>query len=383
MSKQATPKRSFQPLDKDPALSPTLPGYLYSDPAVMAEERRRIFYQEWQLVGHVSQLRQAGDYITASIADQKVMVIHDKTDKNRAFFNVCQHRAHELLSGSGNTRNAIVCPYHAWTYRLTGTLRTARGTEKLPNFDPHDFGLTPVRLEEVMGFLFINLDADAPPVENVYRGLFNDMRKTMPWADEAMVLPDVQQGDLNESTLEANWKVLAENCLECYHCTNAHPDFVDLIAIDSYSCTQHGKWQKSVGDLRKNDSKAYWVADDAPVQTASFWHVYPNIQFGCLPGDKVMTAFTFNPEDADRTFLKAMLLAAPGHLPSPERCQYVGEVLWPEDEALCVSVQQGLKSLGYRQGRFVMNPDRPGISENGVHHFQRTYAKAMSLKLGG
>ncbi len=371
----------FATLNHEAAESYTLPGYLYSDPATLEQEKRRVFFREWQLIGHSSQLRTPGDYLTGDIAGQKVFIIRGRDEVNRAFFNVCQHRAHQLLEGQGNARSVIVCPYHAWTYRTDGSLRSARGTEKLPNFDPTDFGLTPVRLEEELGFLFVNLDPLARPVREVYAGLFEDMSRAMPWIDEATIIPHAKQGDLDETVMPANWKILAENCLECYHCQPAHPAFVDLISLDSYSCTSHGRWQKSHGEIKRHDNKAYPVDLEAPIQDSSFWHLFPNIQFGCMPGDNVMTTFTFIPQATGKTFLKMHMLSAPGHLPSEERCNYVGDILWPEDEALCASVHEGLQSLGYRQGRFVVHPDRPGISENGVHHFQKVYAEAMELEL--
>ncbi|GAB5470512.1 MAG: SRPBCC family protein [Rhodospirillales bacterium] len=366
------------PLSDDPALSPTLPGYYYSDPAVLEREKQAIFFRDWQLIGHRSQLAAAGDYITCEILGQKVFALRDGKDTLRAFFNVCQHRAHELLSGrSGNTRNAVVCPYHAWTYRLDGSLRTARGTEKMPAFDPADYGLVPLRLEEVLGFLFVSLDPEAPSLAERQAAFFADLRREMPWIEEVRVLTDQAIDGLDDGCLEANWKILAENCLECYHCAPAHPAFVDLISIDSYRCTTHDRWQKSYGELRRGDNKAYPVATDAPVRTAIFWHLFPNIQLGCFPGERVISAFSFTPLSAERTALRSFLLAVPGETPTAERLDYVAKVLWPEDEGLCRSVHQGLKSMGYRQGRFVMHPDRPGISENGVHHFQQVYARSL------
>ncbi len=371
----------FAALNADAALSATLPGYLYSSPAVLEDEKRKLFYKEWQLVGHSSQLRHPGDYLTANIVGQKLFVIRGSDGINRAFFNVCQHRAHQLLQGQGNARNAIVCPYHAWTYRMDGSLRTARGTEAMPSFNPDDYGLVPVRLEEALGFLFVNLDPEAPALTEVYAGLFEDMETALPWIGEATVITDARQGELDNYFLQANWKVLAENCLECYHCAPAHPAFVDLIEIDSYSCSSHGNWQKSYGEIRRYANKAYPVQKDAPIQHGSFWHLFPNIEFGCVPGDKVLSTFSFTPTTAERTHLQMMILAAPGSAPSQERLNYIGHVLWPEDEALCMSVHEGLQSLGYRQGRFVVHPERPGISENGVHHFQKTYAEKMALEI--
>ncbi|MBC6406265.1 MAG: aromatic ring-hydroxylating dioxygenase subunit alpha [Rhodospirillales bacterium] len=375
------PRIEHAALTEEAALSPTLPGYLYHDPKIMEQEKWKIFYREWQLVGHESQLRDPGDYLTAQIVDQKIFLIRGRDGKLRAFYNVCQHRAHQLLEGQGNLRSAIICPYHAWTYRVDGSLRTARGTEKMPGFDPNDFGLTPVRLEVVLGLLFVSLDPEASSVLAVYGGLFEDIRKAAPWLEGAVILPHAKQGNLDQSTMTANWKVMAENCLECYHCPPAHPALADMISVDSYRISSHGHWQKSHGDIKRFDNKAYRVPEDAAIQFVSYWHLFPNTQLGLIPGEEVMSVFTFQPRTPDQTFLKMTMLAPPGVWPSQERCNYVGEILWPEDESLCLSVHQGLRSLGYRQGRFVVHPERPGISENGVHHFQKLYARTMDLDL--
>ena len=207
--------RSFVPLASDPSRSRTLPGYIYSDPQVLEEERRRIFYKSWQLAGHVSEVTQAGDYVTADIAGQSVFVIREKSGKLSAFFNVCQHRAHELLSGKGNVKSAIVCPYHAWAYEFDGTLRKARATVRMPEFDAKEYSLVPVRLEAMLGFLFDNLDADAKPLSELVPDMIADMQATMPWIGELQVN---REGDVPREEfgrLQANWKVLAENCLEC------------------------------------------------------------------------------------------------------------------------------------------------------------------------
>ncbi|MEO1193235.1 MAG: aromatic ring-hydroxylating dioxygenase subunit alpha [Pseudomonadota bacterium] len=373
---------SLQSLHSDPALSPTLPGRYYHDPKVLEAETEAIFHRTWQLIGHQSQIKNPGDYITAEILGQKLFALRGDDGEIRAFYNVCQHRAHGLLSGeSGNTRNTIVCPYHAWTYRLDGSLRTARGSEMMPAFQPQDYGLTPVRLEEGLGFLFVCFDETAPGLEATLGGALADIKETLRWIEEVEVLTDVAAGNLSAGELAANWKVLAENCLECYHCTPAHPAFVDLVSIESYSCATAPHWMKSAGDLRRSENKAYPVEADAAVQQGLFWHLFPNSQIGAMPGERVVSGFNFLPVTAERTAMRYFLLAVPGDAPTAERVAYVNEVLWPEDEALCESVHQGLKSKGYRQGRFIMHPERPGISENGVHHFQLLYAKAMGLDL--
>ena len=114
---------AIRELTDDPARSAALPGYLYSDPAVFEAEKTRLFHKQWQCVGHASELPNAGDYLVAKVIDQELFVLRGADGVLRAFYNVCQHRAHELLKGRGNVASVIVCPYHAWTYELDGKLR--------------------------------------------------------------------------------------------------------------------------------------------------------------------------------------------------------------------------------------------------------------------
>lgn len=371
--------RSFVPLLSDPARSRTLPGYLYSDPRVLDEERRRIFYRSWQLAGHVSELTSAGDYVTVDVAGQSVFVIRGKDGALAAFFNVCQHRAHELLAGKGNVKSVIVCPYHAWAYDLDGSLRNARATARQPEFDPKEYSLVPVRLEEMLGFLFVNLDPEAKPLATLVPDMIEDMRKTMPWIGELVVNREGERPEGELGRLQANWKVLAENCLECYHCGPAHQAFVDLVDIGTYVCSVYGNWIKSHGEVNHLENRAYDVAADAPVKVNSYWHMWPNIEFGLFPGERSLSAFSFSPFNAEETRLSGVMLTMPGAPLPKERLDYVRNVLWPEDEGICKSVHRGLKSLGYRQGRFVIDPQEPGLSENAVHGFQRKYAEVMGL----
>ena len=376
---RSTDGRSFVPLLADPARSRTLPGYLYSDPRIVEEERRRIFYKSWQFVGHVTEVKAAGDYVTADIAGQSVFVIRGKDGALAAFFNVCQHRAHELLAGKGNVKSAIVCPYHAWAYELDGTLRKARATTRMPDFDPKAYSLVPVRLEEMLGFLFVNLDPEAAPLAGLVPDMIEDMRATMPWIGDLVINREDERPGEEFWGLAANWKVLAENCLECYHCGPAHQAFTDLVDIGSYSCRVYTNWIKSHGEIKNLDNVAYKVDADALVKVNSYWHLWPNIEFGLFPGTRTLSCFSFSPFNAEETRMVGVMLTMPGESVPKERLAYVRDVLWPEDEGICKSVHRGLKSLGYRQGRFVMDPDEPGLSENAVHGFQRKYAEVMGL----
>jgi choline monooxygenase len=363
----------------DPQHSAALPGHLYSDPTVFAEEKRRLFYRSWQLVAHESELPNAGDYVVAHVVDQSVIALRGADGAVRAFFNVCQHRAHELLKDRGNVRSAIVCPYHAWSYELDGSLRGARATRSLQDFDPKEYGLAPVRLERHLGFLFVNLDAGAPPLGDLAGGMFEDMARDMPWLGALAFNADHSFTGSQGTVLEANWKVMAENCLECYHCGPAHKAYADMIDVGRYALTRHGAWMKSAAPLRRGDSSAYRVAPEEPVQYNAFWHLFPNIEFGVMPGARALSAFYFVPISAERTRICWSILTVPGETLSEDRLNYLGKVLWPEDAAICESVHRGLKSLGYRQGRFIACDEHASISEINVRAFQRQYAEAMGL----
>ena len=143
---KAVKPKSGLPIHEEPQHSYTLPSHLYLDENIYEQEKRKIFYNHWHYAGHISQLTKTGDYLTAGIADESIFVVRGQDDELRGFYNVCRHRAHQLLEGSGNTRN-IVCPYHAWSYALTGELRHARNSEKVPGFDKSEFCLQPVQVD--------------------------------------------------------------------------------------------------------------------------------------------------------------------------------------------------------------------------------------------
>ncbi len=370
----------FNPLLSNPAESPTLPGHFYSDPQVLKLEKETIFYKHWQLVAHVSQLPNVGSYVTSQIVDQDVIVLRGQSGAIKAFYNVCQHRAHELLSGRGEVKSRIVCPYHAWTYDLNGSLTTARHCDHMPNFAKQDYGLVPVRTEVALGFIFVNLDDNAPSLQSVAGEMFADMQEQCPWITEMVVDPVLSEDSWEGAPLNANWKVLAENCLECYHCAVAHPAFVDLVDLDDYVCQPHDNWLRSYGKLRKYKNKAYDVEPDEPSQNAIFWHLWPNVEFGVVPGEAAIGGFRFYPASSHVTKMTSIMLTKPGESIKEDRINYRWNVLWAEDEAICQSVHRGLQSKGYRQGRFVVDPTYEGISEHAVHYFQLKYAKALGLK---
>ena len=372
-----------RPIAGDPEQSFTLSGRHYSDPVVFEAEKERIFLRSWQYAGHVGDLEHAGDYITTRIVDQPVAVVRGRDGELRGFHNVCRHRAHELLRGRGNVKAVITCPYHAWAYGLHGALRAARNCENVKGFDKGDFSLAPVRVEVALGMVFVNLDPDAVSLAEQAGDMFADIladlpgvERLRPWRDPAAAAAG---DEVRRGGMAFNWKVLCDNCLECYHCEPAHPAFCDLIDMDSYRTTLHGRWSVAKSHLLRGDNSAYPVAEGAPNKLGNFWFLWPNITFGCMPGQASLGVFVIDPVDVETTQTRGDILTVPGEAPDARRSAYGRGVLWPEDQGICESVHRGLKSHGYRQGRFIVDQERSEISEHGVHHFQRLYAQAMGL----
>jgi choline monooxygenase len=362
---------------ENPALSFTLPARFYTDPAIYEAEKAAIFYKSWWCAGHKTQIAKPGSYLTTEIHEQGVVVTRGLDGVLRAFYNVCQHRGHELARGSGETR-LFTCPYHAWTYNLDGTLRTARLTKALPDFKACDFALKPVRVEEFVGFVFVNLDPDAVSLKQQTGALEEEIRHYVPRVDE-MVFAHRHNYDI-----KANWKVVIDNFLECYHCHPAHRDFVDLVDMDSYRNIINGRYVSQVSDApRTQTAKAYaFEKGDVDFGYAG-WFLWPNLTIWAYPGEANISALMMIPAGPDRT-LEHLDWFLPSTEITPQieaAMTYMDKTLQPEDIALCESVQRGLKSNGYNQGRFVIDPAHPELSEHGVHHFQRMVAEALSAEL--
>ncbi len=361
----------------NPAESFTLPARFYTDPVIHEAEKTAIFFKSWWCAGHKSQLPRPGCYLTTEIYEQGVVVTRDHGGGLRAFYNVCQHRGHELVKGCGEAK-ILTCPYHAWTYNLDGSLRTARLTKAMPDFKTCDFALKPVRVEEFCGFIFVNLDRDAASLKEQTGGLEDEIRKYVPRIDEMVY---VHRHDYD---VKANWKVVVDNFLECYHCHPAHRDFVDLVDMDSYRNIINGSYVSQISDAPKTTSARAYKFEKGDVDFGyAGWYLWPNLTIWAYPGEPNISALMMIPAGPDRT-----IEHLDWFLPTTEISQqikdamtYMDKTLQPEDISLCESVQKGLKSNGYNQGRFVIDPAHPELSEHGVHHFQKLVAEALRANL--
>ena len=351
----------------DVTRSYVLPKRFYTDPMIYEREKQAIFYRSWHYLGHVSQLANPGDYITGRIVDQNVFLIRDD-DSIRGFFNVCQHRGHQLLADGAGSVGRIVCPYHAWCYERSGQLRGARACDKVADFDRDDFALEPIAVEEFCGLLFCNLDAKAESLNDQAADLAADLRQRVPRIDE--MTPKRGLGMFGDG-INCGWKVGIDNYLECYHCRNAHPALADMLDMNAYRTDTYRLWsrQSTPGINREND--AYPVRKDAPVQYAAFWFLWPTTMITINPGELQIDVAAMMPFAIDRMGFIGHHYGLPDEPLDEARIDYMCGLLSDEDAALCESVQQGLQSRGYRQGRFIAPGDGEGEWEQAVHHFHR------------
>ena len=192
----------------------TLPPALYTSEEVLDFERDAIYAREWLCVGRAERIPEPGDWFTMNIAREPIIVVRDKEGDVRAMSAVCQHRAMQVCEGEGNT-TTFKCPYHHWIYGLDGRLLGAPAMERTENFEKSDWGLPQMRVELWMGFIFVNLDADAAPLSPT---LERYSKYLVNYDLENAVCP----GTFTLEDMPWNWKVMFENFNDGYHANRLH-----------------------------------------------------------------------------------------------------------------------------------------------------------------
>jgi len=360
--------------DANPARSLSLRKEAYVDPRWHGVDLEAIIAKTWQWVCHVEKLREPGAYVTIEIAGKPIAIVRDKEGALRAFYNVCKHRAHELLKGEGNV-NRIMCPYHAWVYKLDGQLVRAPHTETLEDFSTGDICLDQVQVEEFAGFVYVNLDGKAPSLASQTGNLETEIRH---WAPD---IDNLTFGHRLTYEIKSNWKNVVDNFLECYHCPTAHKDFCTLVDMDTYKVTTYGIYSSHMADAGKTSNSAYDVSN-AAVKTHAVWWLWPNTCLMRYPGRSSMIVLNIIPMGPDRTFETYDFFLETKEVTEAEKdtIRYLDEVLQVEDIAIVESVQKGMMTPAFTQGRIVNDPEGSGKSEHAVHHFHGlvldAYAKA-------
>jgi choline monooxygenase len=348
----------------------TPPAFWYTDPAVHAVEQREIFRRAWQYAGPTAWVAAPGDFFACHAGSIPLLVVRDERDELRALVNVCRHRGHLVAQGRGN-RRALQCSYHAWTYALDGSLRSAPRSEREPCFAQHELSLLAARAEAWGPFVFVNPDPEAPPLADT----LGDLPEVI--AGEGLDLAAVRFNQRIEWDLAVNWKVAIENDLECYHCPAAHPSFSDIIDVDpdAYRLEVGPTYTSQFGPLR--DSPRQHQYDTSGVIRRSQSHLlWPNVSINVNPGHPNVGMHLWRPTG------HALVKGVSDYYVSPDApAPWIAEMIafdrqvGAEDVALVQSVQEGLNSGMVEHGVVLSE------SEKLVHAFQRMVAAAIGPHL--
>ena len=347
-------------------LQAALPREMYVDDAAWARERERVLFSSWACVGRTSDLGldSPGQLAVVDVAGESVVVTRDD-DGLHAAYNVCRHRGSQLVPRPPDSERvclaagALRCPYHSWTYSLAGRLLKAPNTDGV-EIEPSEFSLHPVGVEEWAGFVFVHLtpSADEPFLEGVAKAAANLGNYDM----GSLVTGKVMSYDV-----AANWKVMAENYNECYHCGPVHPELVRLVpafggggtglAWDDGIPHRKGAWTFTMSGTTSRAplpglSKAERTRHKGEL-------VYPNLMLSCS-ADHV-AAFVLQPVAVDRTRIDCLLLFARSEVASlsfdPSDAADFWDLVNRQDWAICESVQRGMSSRAYTHGWFAPMED--------------------------
>jgi phenylpropionate dioxygenase-like ring-hydroxylating dioxygenase large terminal subunit len=350
----------------------TLPASWYTDADVFRREQRRMFRHSWQYAGLTEQVAATGDFFTYNTGDLSFIILRDAEGQLRAFVNVCRHRGSQLIMQENGRRSSLQCQYHAWTYDLDGSLRAAPGMKDEEAFNKDDFWLFPVSIGTWGPFIFINPDAHARPLA--------DQLGELPTlaAATGLNLDAIHRRVRRRYDITANWKVVVDNYLECYHCPVAHPSFCDLIDVGNYTVREYDYFSTQTGTL-KESAKAgrenlYDVGGDegAAVENGFYAYFWPNFTLNIYPGPGNVSLNLFIPVDVNHT-IALYDYCFVEEVTEEEEANFVRFIdqVQTEDVALCESVQRGLRGGYFDQGKLMLT------RENALRHFQKLVFKEL------
>jgi len=330
----------------------TLPAEWYTHGKALEREQERVFERFWQYACFLGDLRAPGGFVTTRLGRVPAVVVRDKEGELRAFVNVCRHRGSELVGEEAGCRQTLQCMYHGWTYNLDGTLRSAPRTRDEEGFDPAEFSLEPLRVETLGPFVFVSANPDVEPLASV-AGAWPELVSEMGIDLSTLVFRERRTYDV-----AANWKILAENFLECYHCPVSHHGFSHLIDLDSYEGEAHSDVFWHFSSCARDAAVAAnrnGIAE-LPEARRRLWNyvVWPNFMANVYPGPPNISTNLLVPVAPGRTLAIYDFYFGQGVSEEQQRAnvEFVDEVQ-REDIVLCESVQRGLASGRFDRGRLL------------------------------
>ncbi len=291
-----------------------------------------------------------------------IVVTRARDGALRAFLNVCRHRGFQVAEGEGK-RETLQCPYHAWTYGLDGRLRKAPRSEEEPDFPQDELCLLPVAVDTWGPFVFANAGPDPEPLEQALGSLPAQV------AELGLDVDSLVHHSRWEAEIDANWKIVSENFLECYHCQVAHPAFSELIDVspEAYMLSTEGRLSTQRGPLRT-------VSREDTLPRAQFHFLWPNLGINIFPGEPNLSIGPIVPRTPERTY---RLL---DYFFGPDVDQtWIDDLLafddqvGREDAKLVEGVQRGVGSGALERGVLMSQ------SEQLIGHFEALTAAALGL----
>ena len=337
----------------------TLPYGWYTDPEILRREQERIFRPSWQYVGHTGQLAQPG-YFATEVGRTPVVVTRDRDGVLRAFVNVCRHRGFTIAEGE-QRRETLQCPYHAWTYGLDGSLRAAPRSEEEPEFPWNELCLVPVAVDTWGPFVFANAGPVPEPLAQSLGSLPAQV------AELGLDVDSLVHHSRWQAEIDANWKIVCENFLECYHCQVAHPGFSEVIDVspEAYVLSADGRLTTQHGPVR--------TAKPTDVLPRSQFHfLWPNLEINIFPGEPNISIGPSFPLTPERTYRYLDYFFGP----EVEKAWIDGLLAFDdqvgrEDAFLVAGVQRGVSSGALDHGVLMSR------SEQLIGHFQALTAAAL------
>jgi phenylpropionate dioxygenase-like ring-hydroxylating dioxygenase large terminal subunit len=349
----------------------SLPGWIYRDADFLRAEKQQIFSTSWQVVCHVNDIPNAGDYHTLDFMGEPIVAVRGRDRAVRAFFNVCRHRAAKLLDdGAGHCPGRIVCPYHAWTYDLDGSLAAVPHRKQFVDFSLEQHGLKPLESEIYQGFVFVRLQPGLPSVAEMLAPYANELA----WYRLEELKP---LGRVTMRVRHVNWKNVTDNYSDAMHITVAHPGLTRLFG-QTYGIEAQPWVDKMWGYLRDAPSsqlsermyqtllpKAPHLPDDRQ-RLWTYFKLWPNVAFDIYP-DQVdfMQMIPISPTE---TLVREIAYALPDDRREMRAVRYlnwrINRRVSLEDKGLIERVQAGMGSRSYSPGPL-------GHNEVGLRSFAR------------
>lgn len=333
-----------------------LPGWIYSDPQFYALEKTRVLRPSWQVMCHLNDIPQTGDFYTFEFLDESILVLRGRDGTVRAFANTCRHRAARLVDGPTGRVQHIVCPYHAWSYELDGQLTGVPRRERYPVLDPATQSLLPIELEVFQGFIFVRLESGGPSVAEMLAPYVHEIA---PYR-----LPELQPiGRVTLRPRPVNWKNVGDNYSDGLHIPYAHPGLTRLFGR-SYGVESAPWVDKMWGQIVDQPSDQWserlyqrYLPDVEHLPAArkrlwTYFKLWPNLAFDIYP-DQV-DFMQFVPISPTHTLIREIAYALPDTRREMRVARYlnwrINRRVNAEDTALITRVQQGMASPSWVPG---------------------------------